>query len=185
MSVPRMVVLAAVSFLVVCPGESVVASDAAAGTTMEAKGLSLVLPAGWKQVPPSSQMRVAQAVIPGAGGPAELVVFHFGVGQGGDVESNLQRWIGQMEMPAGATPLRGNFQSNGLRITWIDVGGTLKPGQMGMGPREAQPNSRLLGAVIEAPGGPWFIKVTGPTATLEPQREAFVAMLHGAKAAAK
>ncbi|MGH6754281.1 MAG: hypothetical protein ACRERC_19255 [Candidatus Binatia bacterium] len=184
MSVPRMLVLLAVSVLAACQGESGGAADAPPGTSIDVKGLSLVLPAGWQQVPPSSGMRAAQAVIPGPGGPAELALFHFGVGQGGDVEANLQRWLGQIEMAPGAAPKREAFESNGLRVTWIDASGTLKPGQMGMGPREAQPGSRLLGAVIEGAGGPWFIKVTGANATLEPQRDAFVAMLRGAKPAA-
>ena len=44
-------------------------------------------------------------------------------------------------------------------MTWIDVSGTLKPSSMGMGPSTDQPNSRLFGAVVEGPGGP-FVAVS-------------------------
>jgi hypothetical protein len=151
------------------------------GTSVELPRLTFVLPAGWQTVPPSSPMRVAQAAVTGPGGPAEMAVFHFGAGQGGDVEANLQRWIAQVELAAGSTPQRETFEANGLRVTWVDVQGTLKPGQMGMGPATAQPNSRLLGAVIEGDGGPWFFKATGADPTLGPQREAFVEMLRSAR----
>ena len=172
---------AALLALAVCIGLGCAQSSPPSGAAVELQRLSFTLPAGWQQVPPSSAMRVAQATIPGAGGAAEMAVFHFGAGQGGDVEANLQRWIGQVEADAGAEPQRETFENSGLRITWVDVRGTLKPGQMGMGPATAQPNSRLLGAVVEGDGGPWFFKVTGADATLAPQREAFVAMLRSAR----
>jgi hypothetical protein len=142
--------------------------------------LSLPLPSGWQQVPPSSVMRAAQVVIPGPAGDAELAVFFFGVGQGGDIEANLQRWSNQVVPDAGSAALRETFERDGLRITWVDVHGTLKPGQMGMGPSAPQPGSRLLGAVIEGAGGPWFLRATGPDATLTAQHDAFFALLHGA-----
>jgi hypothetical protein len=151
------------------------------GTTVDLPQLSFVLPVGWQHVPPSSSMRVAQAVIPGPDGGAEMAVFHFGAGQGGDVDANLQRWVGQVEPDAGTAPQRETFESNGLRVTWVEVRGTLKAGQMGMGPASAQPGSRLFGAVIEGDGGPWFFKASGPDTALGPQRDAFVAMLRSAR----
>jgi hypothetical protein len=142
--------------------------------------LDFDLPSGWQSQTPSSSMRVAQAVIPGPGGPGDLAVFHFGVGGGGGVEANIERWIGQMETADNPAP--ETFDANGYRVTMIDVRGTLKPSSMGMGPATAQPDSRLLGAVVEGPGGPWFFKATGPEATLGPQRDAFLAMLKGVRA---
>ena len=142
--------------------------------------LSVVLPSGWQQVPPSSSMRAVQAVVPGPGGDAELVVYYFGAGQGGDVESNLGRWMNQVIPTAGTAPHRETFESGDLRITWIDSEGTIKPGEMGMGPQNEQPNSRLLAAVVEGDHGPWFVKLTGPEATVTPQREAFLSFLRSA-----
>src|SRR5512143_4338541 len=76
------------------------------GTPLEVKGLHVELPAGWKSVPPTSSMRVAQAIIEGPGGPAELAVFHFGAGQGGDIYANIQRLIAQIVPQQGTSPQR-------------------------------------------------------------------------------
>ncbi len=149
-------------------------------TPLVVNGLALELPPGWVAVPPSSPMRVAQASIAGPGGPAELAVFHFGAGQGGDVEANIQRWLSQIVPQPGTVPQRQNLQADGLRISLVDAEGTLQPGPMGMGPQTPQPGSRLLGAVVEGDGGPWFFKATGPDLTLAPQRLAFIGMLQRA-----
>jgi hypothetical protein len=151
------------------------AADAGGGN------LDYKLPADWTSQAPSSSMRMAQAAIPGRAGAGELAVFHFGPGEGGGVEANIERWLGQMEIPAGVSPKRESFSANGLAVTLIDVSGTLLPSTMGMGPTEAQPNSRLLGAVVEGPGGPWFFKATGPEETLAGARGAFVEMIKGAR----
>lgn len=140
------------------------------------------IPKSWQSQSPSSSMRLAQAVIPGPGGPGELAVFYFGPGGGGPVEANIQRWVEQMESPEQPKP--ETFEANGFRVTWIDVRGTLKPSMMGTGPTTPQPNSRLLGAVVEGPGGPWFFKATGPDTTLTPERDAFLGMLKSVRAKA-
>lgn len=151
----------------------------------EAGTIRFAMPAGWQQQPPANQMRLAQAVIPaapGASGPGDLVVFYFGPGGGGGVEANIERWIAQVEPDAGSDPQPETFEANGLRVTWIEISGTLKPSTMGMGPATEQPGSRLYGAVVEGPGGPWFFKATGPAATLAAERDGFLEMLRSARA---
>ena len=148
------------------------------GTSPQAQGegsIDFDVPAGWQSQPPSSNMRVAQAAIPGPGGSGEFAVFYFGPGGGGSVVDNIDRWAGQME--SADKPKPETFETNGYKVTWIDVHGTLKASSMGMGPSTAQADSRLFGAVVEGPGGPWFFKATGPQATMAPARDAFVAML--------
>jgi hypothetical protein len=156
------------------------ASGPAAGDTK----LQFDLPKAWSSETPGSSMRLAQASIPGPAGPGELGVFYFGNGQGGKVEDNLQRWTDQMEAgPGTPKPERGTLTANGLKVTWVDVHGTLKPSSMGMGPSSPVTDARLLGAVVEGSGGPWFFKATGPDKTLAPQRDAFFAMLKSARVA--
>lgn len=140
-------------------------------------GMVYTLPQGWIEQPVSSSMRLAQGQIPGAAGSGEYAIFYFGPGQGGGVEANLERWVSQVE-PTSA-PVRNSFESNGLKVTWIEVAGTLQATGMGMGPSAPQPGGRLFAAVVEGPGGPWFLKVIGPDATLAAERDKFVAMLKG------
>ena len=163
-------------------GQAVTPAPMAPAEASQGMPVAFDLPAGWERQPPSSTMRIAQASIPGAAGPGELAVFYFGPGGGGGVDANLERWIGQMQAEAGsAEPQRDRFQVGHFAVTTVEVEGTLLPSGMGSGPASPQPNSLLLGAVVEGPGGPWFFKATGPAATLAPQREAFMAMLRGVR----
>ena len=147
--------------------------------------LRFTLPEGWVSVPTSSPVRLAQARIPGPGGEANLVVYWFGEGGGGSTEESLQRWLGEIDPAAGAVPVRERFEANGLTVSWVDATGTLLPNRMGTGPATPQPGSRLLGAVIEGSGGPWFVKATGPEATLAAARADFLALLATARAASR
>ncbi len=148
---------------------------AADSSWLEAPGARFRWPAGWHQEAPASSMRLAQARIDGDAGPGQLTAFFFGPGGGGSVEDNLRRWAGQVQTTS--EPMRGQFEAGSFQVSWLDVTGTLLPSTMGTGPREPQPGSRLLGAVVEGPGGPWFFKITGPDATLDAARDDFRALL--------
>jgi hypothetical protein len=162
-------------------GSSPQQSGATEADEMARAGLVYQLPASWRRVPPDSPMRLDQAKIPGSAGEADLVVFFFGTQGGGGVEDNLQRWSAQVE---GGEPTRERFSVNhDLTISIVDVAGTLKPSTMGTGPASPQPASRLLGAVVEGRGGPWFFKITGPQQTVAEQRSAFLSMLRQARTA--
>ncbi|MCP3960173.1 MAG: hypothetical protein GY719_20200 [bacterium] len=150
------------------------------GAPIAAPGAQFTLPESWIPETPSSSMRLAQARIPGDAGEGQLTVFYFGAGGGGGVESNLQRWVGQVEIDPDSQASRDSFSFGDFRATWVDVEGTIKPSTMGTGPTTPQTGSRLLAAVVEGPQGPWFFKATGPTETLAAQREAFLAMLRSA-----
>jgi hypothetical protein len=144
--------------------------------------LVFALPAAWVSEKPGSAMRVAQAKIPGPAGAGEFAIFYFS-GGGGTAEANIERWIEQIDRPA-APPKRGSFSTHGLEVSWVEVAGTMKPSTIGMGPTTAKPGSRLLGAVVEGPGGPWFVKAIGPDATVAAARAAFLDLLHGLRTAA-
>ncbi len=149
------------------------------GSPIAAPGAIFTLPAGWISETPSSGMRLAQARILGEAGEGQLTVFHFGAGGGGGLESNLARWIGQVNVDAGTQPRRETFDHGAFRVTWIEVEGTIKPSTMG-GPTDPQPNSRMLAAVVEGLQGPWYFKATGPSQTMVAQRDAFLSMLRSA-----
>jgi hypothetical protein len=141
----------------------------------------------WKPVPTSSPMRVAQYVLPRAPGDAEdgeLVVYFFG-GQGGSVQANLDRWVGQMEQPDGrpskAVATTETLTVNGMKVTVLDVSGKyvaeMAPGSSA---RYNKPGFRLKAAVVETAGGPYFIKLTGPAKTVDVWNAAFTGFLRSA-----
>jgi hypothetical protein len=51
-----------------------------------------------------------------------------------------------------------------------------------MGPSTSVPGQRLLAAVVEGTGGPWFFKLTGPDATVQAARDPFLAMIKASRA---
>ncbi len=152
-----------------------------AGNAMTAAGLTFELPSSWQSETPSSGMRFAQATIPGSAGPGQLTAFFFGPGGGGGVEENLQRWIAQVELEPGQEAARESFEQGDLRVSWVDLSGTLKASQIGSFPATDQPGYRLFAAVIEGGGGPWFFRAVAPAATLAEQRAAFEGMLKSAR----
>jgi len=134
-------------------------------------GLKWNPPAGWKSQG-STSMRAATYVLPPAPGDAdnaECVVYFFGAGQGGSVEANIERWKGQFLQPDGK-PAPGKVEKrtvHGLPVTTIESAGDYA----GMGGPMAQGGGakhkyRLLGAIVEGPGGNVFIKFTGPEKTV-------------------
>jgi hypothetical protein len=151
-----------------------------ASTAAVAAALTYTTPQGWIARPPSSSMRVAEFVlphVPGDTADAELVVYYFG-GEGGSVEANMQRWIGQMRQPGGgssqAAAKRAVRTVNGLKVTLLDVSGTytaeMRPGSA---EHHDNPDYRMRAGVVETPKGPYFIKLVGPAKTVGRWERAF------------
>lgn len=151
--------------------------------------LKFDVPDGWQSKAPSSSMRVAEFVLPRAGGDAadaSLVVYFFGAGSGGGVQANLDRWIGQMTQPDGRATrdvarTDARVSRGGIPLTVVDVTGTyvaeVAPGAT---ERFNEPGYRLIAAVVDTPGGAHYVKLTGPAATVakwEASVAAFLASL--------
>ena len=132
------------------------------GIVKEDAGLRYRVPKDWTRVPAPSDMRAAQYRVPGADGlDAELVLFFFGVGQGGGADANLERWYSQFSQPDGSASRDKAVVTrrtvNTLAVTAVDLSGTYTPTRRG-GPAQAKPGQRMLAAVIEGEGGPWFVR---------------------------
>lgn len=133
-------------------------------------GLGLAVPTEWEKGTPSNPMRVAQWVLPGPGGDGELVVFRF-AGGGGGIQANLDRWKGQFTPPEGKTiddvsTTKEIEGTGGLKTTLVDVTGTFASGMPG-GPATPQSDSRMLAAIVEGSGDPFYFKAVGPKATID------------------
>ena len=123
-------------------------------------GVGWEVPEPFRSQTPSSSMRVAEYLFPEEAGETAgtLTVFYFGRGQGGSVQANIDRWVGQFTLPSGREPSVERSEVNGLAVTVIDVTGTYNGG---MGSAEGAPSSgqRMLGAIVEGPEGPVFFKM--------------------------
>ena len=149
-----------------------------------AGGIKWTAPAAWK-AQAQRPMRAATYTVPKAAGDpedGECAVFYFGAGQGGGVNENIRRWIGQFEAPGGgpadklANTSKGT--SNGLPVTRVDLTGTYKAatGPM-MQAGGSKPGYRMLGAIVEGPQGALFFKFTAPAKTASAQQPEFEKLL--------
>lgn len=129
-------------------------------------GIHWTRPGKWG-LEPARQMRIATYGIPAAGGDpegGECAIFYFGSGQGGDIQQNIGRWGEQFE---NGQPEQSSREVNGLKVTLVKIAGTyLAPGGPMMQSQGKKDNYRLLGAIVEAPEGSVFFKLTGPAKTV-------------------
>jgi hypothetical protein len=142
-------------------------------------------PPDWKRSEKANPMRKATYTIPRAGKDpedAELGVFYFGPGQGGGIEANVDRWVKQFVNLPPEKAVRADRRANGLLQHTIEVeSGTFNANTMSAGKSKPKEDFALLGAIVEAPTGMYFFKLTGPKATVAASKKTFYALLDSIK----
>jgi gluconolactonase len=140
------------------------------------KDLVLNLPKYWAASDTVSSMRLATYDIPNVEGDkdkGELAISTFG-GDGGGVSANLERWVGQFDAEGREVAIKkGMVGENAYHVA--DISGTY---QKSVGPpilrkTTAAKGYRMLGMIVQVKGkGVYFLKLTGPDATVKHQAEA-------------
>jgi hypothetical protein len=141
-------------------------------STSTAPALTWTTPPGWRELPPSS-MRVADFLVAGdERTECYLTVFS---GDGGGLLANVNRWRGQMSLPAvdaealATAPRAPLLGAEGIVV---DLQGVW----VGMGGDEALENYRLVGVLsIDGPQSR-FLKMTGPAEVLASEVDAFLSL---------
>lgn len=146
--------------------------------------LKFRVPAGWVEEERTSSMRVAQYKLARAAGnieDASLVLYYFGQGQGGSTAANVERWIGQIKQADGSAakdPKQETFETNGLKVTTVDVSGTyVAETSPGSGTFHNKPAYRLRAAVVETPNGSYYLKLVGPEKTVTHWNDSFLSYI--------
>jgi hypothetical protein len=140
-------------------------------------GLEWTVPPTWKNQGPTS-MRLATYVVSGPNKTeAQCAVYYFGIGQGGSVDANLQRWQGEFKDAVAAKI--DHFEANGVAVSRMRAEGTYLAhvGMMGQGSETEMPNWAMLGAIAEGPRGSVFFKFTGPAVVMNGASADFERML--------
>jgi hypothetical protein len=140
-------------------------TEAGAGT-----GLAFEAPQGWEQLPASSLRPIN---LRPAGDPdAECYVTVLS-GDGGGLVANIDRWRKQLGLeamtPAEADAL-GDLPLMGGTAKLVELEGAYS----GMGD-EARAGWKLIGAVLLRPGSAIFVKMTGPAALVDAEKQRFLA----------
>jgi hypothetical protein len=156
-----------------------------------APGTPLVFstPEGWSADATTNSMRHAQYRVPrveGDGEDAECVVYYFGANGGGGVEPNLERWCTQFEQPDGsdshAALVRSHRTVAGMAVHEVELSGTfVAETTPGSGVRVNKPGFALRGAILESDHGAYFVKLTGPAATVSRHASAFRTLVSGVR----
>jgi len=152
-----------------------IASTLLATSLFGAGTLHYTAPAGWVPKTPSSTMRLAEWTLPRAASDTEdglVTIYFFGANMGGNAQANIDRWIGQFSQPDGKASkdlakTNVGTTASGLKTTSVDVSGTyVAEVTPGSAEHFNKPGWRQIAALVETPGGPHFVKVIGPAATL-------------------
>lgn len=132
-------------------------------------------PPQWKRVPPTSSMRMASYHIPPAAGEKEIAELNVFV-LGGDVESNITRWVNEFSGFDPKTLSRADRVVNDMSQAVVEIPkGKFNGGMSETGPSE---DFALLGAIVVTPeDAKYFFKLTGPSATVQASRAPFYALL--------
>src|SRR4051794_33792772 len=146
------------------PAELMTASNLASPTP--SARVSWTKPAAWQEQPPS-EMRQGSFRVEGPDGvSADISVVSF-PGTAGGLESNLNRWRGQVELPpVSAEELQQTAQTiSAGRVQGITVDYT--------SPAQSAKPSRIRGAVFQTADRSCFVKMTGLPAFVKTQKETF------------
>lgn len=127
------------------------------------------VPRGWKQQP-ASGMRIGSFLVAGANGrQADVSVVPLG-GEAGDALANLNRWRGQINLPAIAPSELSKFSKQmtlgGRQMTYVD----LVSSELLV---ENKYKKRIVAATYSTGGRTWFFKMMGDDATVGAAAAAF------------
>jgi hypothetical protein len=138
-------------------------------------------PPEWKRSEKVNAMRKATYVVPHAPSEkedGELGVFYFGPGQGGGVDANIDRWVKQVPDAKLDQVKRADRTANGLVAHTVEIASaSYIANAMARGNEKLKSNYALLGAIVEAPSGSYFFKLTGPENTVAAAKATFYKLL--------
>ncbi|MBT8492333.1 MAG: hypothetical protein KJO07_04680 [Deltaproteobacteria bacterium] len=146
-------------------------------------GLEVTIPNTWKPEPLKSRMRAAQYAIGAGAARVEVAVFYFQKRGAGDVASNFERWKKQFSKldgePKVSDKMVGQMKAHRIDMTGTFGGGPpMRPMAAKQGPRDG---TRMVGAIVEAPAGPYYFKMIGPKAEVDKATDGFDDMIASAK----
>lgn len=144
-------------------------------------GLTTTKPEDWMPASLENAMQRVRYIVPGAEGEEAASLVIFSIGQGGEVQANIERWSGQVTKSDGSPgePKIEEFTVSDMAVTLVELLGSYQ----GMGMAEAKSNQLFLSAIVDTPFGQIFIRLVGPEKTVEANREGYMSFLKGLKPA--
>lgn len=162
-------------------GISLEAEEKAPPATLKVGALTFTGEAPWKKSDEPRPMSAGTLTLPGKDGGAELnaVFYHFGPGQGGDLNSNVQRWEGMFSANPAPKTTKDEFEFGSEKATLVSIAGTYT-GSRFSPEKEPRKDWLLLAAVIPSTEGDVYVRFVGPSATVTAAKEDFKKLLQTA-----
>lgn len=176
----NVVCLSLVAFRAVAVAQDAPASAEAVEIAGAEGKLKFTVPGTWKAKQPSVRIiehEFSSPAAEGADAPGRLTM----MAAGGSVKANVDRWKGQFQAEGdGPTFKTEDLKVAGQAVNLIDLSGTYLDRRGPFGPATPKPDYRMLGAIIEVPGGGlYFLKYYGPKATLDAHEDEFLGIVKG------
>ena len=140
--------------------------------------LTLKAPQSWEKRQPRFRIIEYEFAIrpPEGKGEAGRITI---MGAGGSVAANIDRWKAQFAKVARSD--EEEFDVGKVKVRIVDLEGTFRErrgGPFSGAPAKLRSDYRMIGAIVVTPNkGQYFIKITGPKATLAKQKDALIGML--------
>jgi hypothetical protein len=142
------------------------------------EGIGFSIPTGWNEVDnPTPEFVDARFQIPTPHGAVKLT---FSSNSGG-ADVNIQRWIGQFQIPSGKQPIVENVNVDGATAKWVDLRGEFVGGAMASSASSSGPVERMLGVAIPLGNRDFYLKLTGTDAAVSEVRDSFREFVRGAR----
>jgi hypothetical protein len=134
----------------------------------------------WKVSAAPKPMSQGGFTLPGKDGAADLdaAFYHFGPGQGGDLEGNVKRWQGMFTPEPAATTTREEFAFGSKKATLVLITGTYKGSTFNPVPPKA--DQMLIAAVLPSEKGDVFVRLVGPAKEVTAAKEELKKLLASA-----
>jgi len=163
------------------PNDDVAVSekDPFAGTSVkEFDGIHFTVPGHWQDVdltPAQLGFIDARFLIPVDDDQLQLTLSSMG----GGIDLNVQRWVGQFQLPPGDRPNIEKFSIGPTSATWVDLRGTFHSAVSGNG--GAKQDWRMLGVAIPRRNRDFYLKLTGPHESVDKVRDELRRFVQSAK----
>lgn len=130
--------------------------------------LTMTPPEAWEKKEPRTRIVESEFAVPPTEGESEAGRLTI-MAAGGSLEQNIARWENQFR---GDGPVKAEIEEveiGALKVHIVEINGTFLDSPRGpLGPTVPREGYRMLGAIIEGEGIPvYYVKLTGPAATLE------------------
>ncbi len=169
--------MAACAFAVLAPANAA-AEEEPAAKPLKAGPFAFTIAAPWKQSESPRPMSQGTIELPGKDGAAGLSAsfYHFGPGQGGDLQGNIERWQAMFDKASDPKPVKEEMEFGDAKAVLVSITGTYTGSRFSPEPEPRQ-GYTLLAAVLPHKEGDVYVRLVGPQAGVTAAKDDFKKIL--------